>query len=141
MQRLTFLVPTLCVAVVGCGSGDGRLDVYPVKGQVSYRGEPAEGARITLYSTAGHDAKTPIPSGVAQADGHFVLTSYADGDGAPAGTYKATIVWYAPMPPGVIREQYSPVDRLNGRYATPERSDLTVTVAEGENTLPPFELK
>lgn len=124
----------------GCGAEDQGVRVYPISGQVLYRNQPAAGARVTLYAVAPIDAKTPIPTAVAQADGTFRLTSYQPADGAPAGEYAATVVWTDPPPPGVNSESYSPVDKLGGRYATPDKSPLKVTVAEGDNVLEPFKL-
>jgi hypothetical protein len=115
--------------------------VHPVRGQVFYRGTPAEGAKVVLYDTNRQDATTPFPTDVVQADGTFRLTSYEEGDGAPAGTYKATVIWLEPIPEGVNREMYSPADRLGGLYSNPERSPFEVTIVEGVNELEPFELK
>ena len=125
----------------GCGESNNRVAVYPVRGKVIYRGEPAAGAKVVLYAVEPRDSNTPIPEGEVQEDGAFRLTSYEEGDGAPAGRYKATVVWNEPIPPGMHAESFSPRDRLGGRYSDPNRSGLTATVTEGNNVLEPFELK
>lgn len=66
--------------------------------------------------------------------------SYKPNDGAPAGEYSVTVTWFDPPPAGVNPESYSPVDKLAGRYATPEISPLKVNVTEDDNELEPFAL-
>jgi hypothetical protein len=127
--------------LAGCGDSQDGVPVYPARGTVLYQGAPAEGAKVVLYDTNRQDPKAPFPTGEVQPDGTFRLTSYEEGDGAPAGTYKVTITWLEPIPEGVNREMYSPADRLGGRYANPEQSPLEVTIVEGNNELEPLELK
>ena len=139
--RRVALGAVLALSALGCGNSDDRVAVYPVRGTAFYRGAPAEGAKITLYDVDRKDATIPFPSGEVQPDGTFRLTSYQAGDGAPASTYKVTVIWREPMPEGVNPEMYSPADRLGGRYSDPERSTLEVTVTKGDNVLEPFQLE
>lgn len=125
----------------GCGGEATGVAVHPVAGNVLVRGAPASGAKIVFYTTGVQDPRTPIPQATAGDDGAFELTSFKPGDGAPAGDYRVTIEWPAPLPAGVNPEMYGPKDRLSGRYATPEKSGLSATVADGDNLLPPFYLK
>jgi len=138
LRNSTFAALTLFF--IGCGR-ETRTKVYPVSGSVSHAGAPAAGAKIVFYIDDRQDPRTPFPSAVTQDDGTFRLTSYEEGDGAPAGTYRVTVQWFDPIPPGVHKESYSPVDRLRDKYATPDKSNIKVTVAEGENQMTPFELK
>jgi hypothetical protein len=69
------------------------------------------------------------------ADGKFELRTFRPGDGAPAGEYKVTVSWSGPP-----SADGSATDRLRGRYATPEKTELTATVADAPNELQPFEL-
>lgn len=141
-----FLVPCLPMALLlatGCGGpDDGRMQVYPVSGQVLVDGQPAEGAEVVLYGATPElqGRGTVAPSAETDANGEFTLRSYDPGDGAPAGEFKVTIVWPAPPPQGADSEFYEPVDRLGGAYATPDATPLTVTIEKGSNSLPPFEL-
>ena len=82
----------------------------------------------------------PGPVGTTDASGQFQLRSYEDGDGAPAGEFKVTIVWPAPPPPDATGV-FDLKDRLGGRYANPQTSKLTAQVAEGGGEIPPFELQ
>jgi hypothetical protein len=131
------------VSAVGCSStDDGRMEVYPVTGTVQVGGKPAEGAEVVFYGATPElqGPGTVAPRGVADANGVFHLQSYAPDDGAPAGKFNVTVVWPEPVPPDA-GEMYRPKDRLNGKYAKPEGSGLTVEVPVGGGELPPFELK
>jgi hypothetical protein len=69
------------------------------------------------------------------------------GDGAPAGSYKVTVVW----PVGaerLSRQQLqdaayggdTPPDRLKGKFSDSATTPLSVTVEPGQQTLPPIDL-
>jgi hypothetical protein len=73
-----------------------RKPVFPVSGQVLYTGFPAEGAHVYLFpldSSELDDWPTGFPRGEVSADGSFVLSTYAPGDGAPAGRYLLMVHW------------------------------------------------
>ena len=145
MRRISIKsVPFSCVllAVLGCGADDGRIEVYPVHGKVLVKGQPAEGATVTFYSTTtgGEATKAPIPTATTDANGEFHLRSYEENDGAPAGEFKVTVVWPAP-PPANASGIFEVKDRLASRFADPQKTTLSAKVAEGENEIPPFELQ
>jgi hypothetical protein len=131
------------VAVVGCSKdNDGRMQVYPVSGKVTVKGQPVEGARVVFYGATADltGPGTIVPVGVTDANGAFQLRSYEPEDGSPAGEFKVTVIWPERIPPNVDQEMYKPKDRLRGRYSDPQKSGLTATVPEGGGELPPFEL-
>ncbi len=134
----------LCIAglIVGGCADSSRMKVYPVAGKVLYQGQPAVGAEIAIFGL-DEELKTPeapFPKAVVSADGSFSLSSYALGDGAPAGNYAITIVWKkSTAADPEIRE--SARDTLRGRYASPETSGLAAEVQPRNNELPVFELK
>jgi hypothetical protein len=70
-----------------------------------------------------------------KADGRFEVTTYQAGDGAPAGDYRVAILWFANP------DSNSPWDRLGNRYASPERTDIRVSITEGVNQLEPIEIE
>jgi len=79
-------------ALAGCGGDPGvkdALPTFPVKGTITLDGKPFGPAQIRLYSD---DTFKPTPGGMADASGKFVLKTYKDGDGAPAGYYKAFLL-------------------------------------------------
>ncbi|MFO0969763.1 MAG: metallophosphoesterase [Gemmataceae bacterium] len=124
----------------------------PTRGTVLLDGVPVADAEVALYAVDAAVVKKEtkkeeidkkvievakrLPPRVAdaltEADGTFTLSSYAAGDGAPAGTYTVTVVRRVPA--------YEPSgkpgpNRLPARYATPHESPLRVTVKAGDNVL------
>lgn len=136
-----------------------------VKGQVRYKGEPAEGATVYFHRKGGEVAMGGgIPAAVVDKDGTFRLAS-AEWDGAAAGAYDVLVEWRdrrqvppaaaqgAPKPAGrggrkkgvrpasQIRSSPSlPADRLLGRYADLGRPRLKAEVKPEANNLAPFDL-
>ena len=120
----------------GCNSRPSyqEADVFPVSGSVSVDGKPAAGVVIVFHpQTDTGMTKGNKPFTTSGEDGTFEVTTYTTGDGAPIGEYIVTFIWpenpRGPTP-----------DRLKGRYAKPEHSQITVTVQEGENQLPNWNL-
>lgn len=131
----------LLVATIatGCGEGPDWPKCHSVSGRVLVDGKPAVRATVKFTATGtAPDGKTYSPSTLTDDDGAFRLTTFESGDGAPAGDYTVTVIATYLVKGG----QDIPVaDLLNGRYADPTQSRLKVTVKEGENALPPFDLK
>jgi hypothetical protein len=125
------------VLLAGC-SGKPRFN--PVEGKVLWRGKPAAGARVIFHPVSATPNQLQ-PSAKIEEDGSFHLKTYVPGgrgdlaDGAPSGEYRVTIDWFDDL------SKRNPTDKWGGRYADPKRSALQVTVKQGENVLPPFELK
>ncbi|MBA3315454.1 MAG: carboxypeptidase regulatory-like domain-containing protein [Planctomycetota bacterium] len=147
-MTLSRLRPALlfAVALLGCRD-DGRLETHPVVGEVFVNDAPAAGC-VVMFVPLGPELKGIVmPAGTADEFGAFTLTTYETGDGAPAGDYGVTLRWEANKWPGMGAElKVDPVvtmrpDRLLDRYASPEKSGLKATVAEGENVLEPFRLE
>lgn len=136
----TALVLAIWLACSGCNSED-QFKAYPVSGQVTVKGKPAEGVQVSFFGTDEvlKSATAPFPKGVTDSDGNFKLTSYDSDDGAPAGNYVVTFVW-----PAVVAddpEVQDQVDRFRGRYASADKSTYQVEILAGANQLEPFELK
>jgi len=142
MIRL-ILVGLTAVSLTGCHEHlpDPPPQIFPVSGKVLRAGKPMDGAYVKLLSVAPAPGQERwVPSATTDAEGNFVLSTYNSGDGAPPGDYVATVLW-----PEIFKDKFGdPMegkDRLGGRYATPQRSPLKVTVEEGDNQLPPLKLK
>lgn len=137
LRALAFVLLGLSFSTIGCRSGDTRFKpVYPVSGEVSFDGKVPAGAVITLHPVAGQEDPLVKPSGEIDADGKFVLSTYNSKDGAPAGTYIATIVW---LPKGYA----GPIEKANKlpmRYANIRTSNLGVEIKKSNNELPVFQL-
>lgn len=132
MNRLREPFLAVVVLVVGC-VGEERLPLSPVSGRVLVDGQPAAGVQVRLVPADRPDDPDALrPFAATGDDGSFRLGTYAMEDGAPAGRFKAIIIWPLPLP----RDSS---DQLGGRYSDPARSAWDVTVIAGANELPPFE--
>ena len=77
-----------------------------------------------------------LPTAVVAADGSFTLQSWLVEErvlkqGAPAGEYKVTCVWY-PLDLHKYLMNATLPDKLQGGYSDKEKSGLQATVAEGD---------
>lgn len=87
------IVVGLCfLGVLGCGESVPKT--YPVKGKVTYKNQPLEGAGVTFHPTAGGT----LAVGQTDAQGNFALMTFQSGDGAIAGSYAVTITKIAGGP-------------------------------------------
>ena len=123
------------------------MPLNPASGKVLQGTKPATGALVTLYPAAsiGEEAKNLRPNGVVDEQGAYTISSYVAGDGAPAGEWTVPIVWPDPKVDEKTRkaleeEGNSVPDVFQGRFSKPETSPWKVTIAEGENSLPPIDL-
>jgi hypothetical protein len=129
-----------CLGIAGCGKGPA----VQLTGKLTVGGEPAEGATLILHPE-GADIDGVRPAGTTDAGGNFSLTTSA-GESVPAGDYIVTVVWMKSLgsatKPGERTtssdERFE--DRLKGRYATPQKSDLRINVAARQSVLQPIEL-
>jgi hypothetical protein len=131
----------LAVAAMGmamCGCSGSKPKTVPVAGQVYVGDRPAAHAIVTFHPVgAGADAVKPV--GHVDEQGHFRLTTFKEGDGAPPGEYKVTIAAYQS-----IEQKHGDdliVNLLPDKYAKPETSNLTATVKKGSNEIEPFKLE
>jgi hypothetical protein len=144
LSQLSAAILLLATAVIGCSSADdGKVTLVPTEGKVLAKGAPAAGARVVLYpkDPALQASGMPTPAATTEEDGSFQLMSYEPGDGAPVGEYTVTVTWREEVPEGMSLDTFNPKDRLLGRYASPDKSGLEVTVPEGGGTLPVIDLK
>jgi hypothetical protein len=128
----------LLTALSCCACGDGRPPVYPVTGQVLANGRPAKGATITFHPV-NDTPERYRPTGRVDEQGNFRLTTFAEGDGAPAGEYRVTVSWYLATRQSPTEDPV-PVNYLPEKYGKPEASGLRATVSAGANTIDPFRL-
>jgi hypothetical protein len=125
-------------AFAGCSDEGAKAPVFPVKGAVQFEGEPASGAFVAFHpktpAKPGEDA--PRPSAQVQPDGGFEVTTYTQGDGAPAGEYAVTVLWTKPITQG--KEAVPGPNVIPSIYGSPDKTPLSVTIKEGPNQLEPF---
>lgn len=125
---------------VGCDSGFvAPVETFKTAGKATFKGQPIEGATLILHRQGEPLPDVPSPSARVSADGSFATTTFAAEDGAPAGEYVATVEWRKQVQ---VRGDwtYGP-NLLPAAYADPGKSPLKFTIAEGENDLPPIEIR
>ena len=138
MCRAVTKVSILVLALLpGCGGEEPAEKVYPVKGEVYFRGEPAAGAMVFLHPVGQPNGR--ILTGKVEGDGTFQITTRTRNDGAPPGRYVVTLSWSETVKVNDV-ERETP-DRFGRRYADPGRPAATVEVKPRANQLPRIELK
>jgi len=132
-----FLLFTTALCCSSCGKAKSEKPVFLVHGQLLYEGRPLPRAFIVFHPVGEPDPKAIRPTGYAQDDGTFTLTTYAAKDGAPAGEYAITVECRVPP----IDDNGNPGRNvLPRRYGDPKTSGLHVQLVEGPNELEPLVL-
>jgi hypothetical protein len=127
----------LLAAAGGCGDGKQRMKLYPVEGKVLVDGQPPSNAVVVFFpDSPWADVNADYPRAGVKEDGSFKVTTYRSGDGAPPGSYRVTVDTSS-RAEGLEKRE----DPLKGRYRDPDKSGLRADVAEGDNSLPVFDLK
>jgi hypothetical protein len=134
-KQLCFTAAVLALACTSCGSNG----LYPVSGQVTYKGRPAVGAVVHFHRVAGESIKEQSIMGIVDQDGSFALVCGHLGNGAPPGEYDVLVEWRQGPNEAKGLANKAP-DKLQGRYANPKRPVLHAVVKSQNNSLPPFEL-
>jgi hypothetical protein len=119
---LRFSALLIAIFAAGCG----RKGLYPVKGKVVF----PDGAPLTAGTVEFRPVTDALlaPRGEIKVDGSFRASTYAEGDGAPPGTYRVVITPPEQLDPGQPRPL--PFDR---RFSNFQKSGLEYTVKEGKN--------
>lgn len=138
-----FLATTLLgmAALAGCGRGVSVPSTVPVSGAVTYKGKPLQGILVTLHRPGEAATGAFIPAGQTGPDGKFTLSTGAPGNGAPPGTYVVTFTKPEIGSPASTGSVETEIDAFGGKYSDPAQSKWTVTIADGDNALPPFALE
>jgi len=119
-----------CVGL-GCARQEGPK-TYPVRGKVSYRGQPVTSGLVLLTpQEQGHAA-----TGELAADGTFALTTFRKHDGAVPGKYRVAIQVFpsegAGLPGAEFGGKRPPIPP---KYFTPDSSGLSAEIKAGDNFL------
>lgn len=128
------------VGVAGCGEATKPWEiVVPASGKVTFEGKPVDGAELTLTPVSAEVPATVRPSAKSGADGSFTIGTYGTGDGAPAGEYKVSAVWFKVVNSGgsMVRG----TNALPSKYANPETSGISVVIGDSETAIPAIDLK
>jgi hypothetical protein len=138
-RRLLLAAALLAALVIPACAKNERISVYPTEGKALYRNKPAAGAHLVFHPTDTAGPKVPRPTAQVAADGSFQLSTYFSHDGAPAGSYRITVVW--PSAERVVDMENTGPDILRGRYQDPKTTSLGVEVHQGPNDLGTLLLK
>jgi hypothetical protein len=129
------LILLLAASTAACRKpprGGPRVATYPVRGQVIVDGEPAAQVQVTCHKFDGESPVLQTIAAMSDADGKFTIGTYEGNDGAPEGEYRLTFMWGEI---NLLSAQYGGPDKLNGRYADKEKSDVHFTVKPGDEPL------
>ncbi|HEX3601939.1 MAG TPA: hypothetical protein VHU84_17430 [Lacipirellulaceae bacterium] len=132
------LVAFATVSCIGCSKSDSHVPVNPVAGAIQFRGQPVEGAFVSLHPKNAIEG-IPQPRASVAKDGTFTVSTFNGNDGAPEGDYIVTVQWYKPVRHG--DDLVGGPNVLPAKYASPRTSDVTIHVAADENHLPPIQLR
>jgi hypothetical protein len=88
------------------------------------------------------DAATYFQAPIAHSDvnGQFIVTTFRQGDGAPAGEYRVTVELRGLRQVGEEPVRDGP-NELPPQYAAPASTPLRIQIQPGENDLGRLELK
>jgi hypothetical protein len=132
LARTAFAAATLASLAFGCGPSEPPTPpTVPVRGKVTYQGQPVPKGTVTYQPTSGRPA-----SGEIQPDGTYQLSTFGSKDGAVAGTYKIIIIANSgdpskmPSTPGYV----PPKDLVPKKYSSLETSGLEMTVSEDKTS-------
>lgn len=135
--RLVLPLLALLTVTGGCGRAKpprpARLPTVVAGGQVTFRGKPLPKASVVFH----HDGGNASAVATTDAEGRFVLTTYAKDDGAPVGKYRVTVatVDTVEAEPGVL----APLPAEGSRsgppaiYANPATSGIVIEIPEAGN--------
>jgi len=132
-----------CFFLTGCKKEQGLKGLYPVKGKITFKGDPVEGASITLSPVAsGGEARAAGAS--SDAKGEFKIRTLMPDDGAFPGEYKISVQkrvvdtiyteeeYLAAEAKGISLSSNSK-NLLPEKYANGATSGLKFTVVSGNN--------
>lgn len=150
ISAVMLLLAAVAAGATGCG--DGRLKVSKVRGKVVYKGQGVPNTTV-IFVPVGETVQAlgkMRPFAYGQPDGQFEIKTYVEGDGAPPGQYRVSIIAPAGGPGGSKKDR--PADdqssatsvqipaTVANKFKSAETSGIEVTIHEGENNLDPFEL-
>jgi hypothetical protein len=113
------LVLGCLTGIAGCGSG--LPPVAPVKGTVTWKGQPVAGASVMFMPGAGRPA-----TGTTDAEGHYRLSAFGETNGAMLGQYKVTITKRVPISDAPYAPERSEIPPAYADAATsPLKAEVT----------------
>jgi hypothetical protein len=140
IRRLAPVCIAFVCVVAGCASKRTGPLCYPVHGKVTLKGRPLAEAVIVLHRMGRDVEGNQKPLAYSDAAGNFSFTTFNQNDGAPPGEYAITVELRALEMRGEEPVRSGP-NTLPPKYAKANTSGLKCTIVEGENQIPPIEIK
>lgn len=127
-------------AFSGCGPGRPVWErTQPISGTITYKGKPIGDAELNFFPEEKEFPETVRPKAKSTVDGKFTVWTYQQGDGAPVGSYKVTVIHNeVTVSKGTIVAK--PND-LPPKYARLDSTDIILRIEPGQKELPPIDLK
>ncbi len=105
----------------GCGAGAGGGSLVPVKGKITYKGQPlTKGLVVFEPRNSGSTA-----TGELKSDGTFVLTTVKEGDGVVPGKHRVCISGTGSEGLGKNKK---PKELIPAKFTQPNTSGLVAEV-------------
>ena len=134
----------VALALIGWSGNDVKVNLAPVKGQVTYGDKPVAGAMVTFT----FEGAPRLAVGETDSDGNYQLTMFEKNDGAVVGQNTVTVSSSAVAgSTPATSEEYeklmgigkNPPPKADGptaipaKYADPKKSPFKVNVSTGQN--------
>jgi len=130
MTKRLFALAMLVAFVGGCGSGS-NLNLAPVSGTVTYRGQPLTHGQVVFLPQG--DTKGPQAVGEIGSDGKYAMMT-ANKSGAAVGTHKVTVICRRKVSEEEARNLVIGNLLTPGKYANEVQTPLEITVEPGGQT-------
>lgn len=124
-------IAALFATMFGCAPPPPKL--HPVKGSVRVFGRPAGGVYLQFHSLDDKELAKRPDGCKSEADGTFQLLVHG------TGSFAITTFW--PTVRLEMGEVIEGPDQFHGEFRKVESPVLKIPLAEGENVLPPIDLK
>lgn len=131
--RLAMVVLAAAAALSSGGCTDGKPTRHPVKGCVTYRGNPVKGGWVSFTRLDEAEKGTPMRPATGELDdaGRYVMKTFGANDGVMPGRYAVAIVAIDYEKAKATRDPRQPQPFLiPAKYTRPETSGLTVTIPQ-----------
>lgn len=130
----------LMSALVGCFKGKSPWEVtHPATGVVTFKGRPVVDAELTFFPEDQSYPDSVRPKAKSTEGGKFEVWTYVQGDGAPVGNYKVTVIHneVSVSKNTIVAKPNDLPEKLSKRQTT----DIQVKIVAGKNEIPSIDIK
>jgi len=108
-----------------------KVPLFPTAGTLMLDGQPLAAATVSFYSLNKDTMKyTHVCDSLTDIDGKFRMSTYAAFDGAPAGEFRATVVFTGK---GYYDGELPAKNLIPAKYGKPDTSGLLITLKDAPN--------